>query len=70
MPRTITYKEYGYEITEFLDASGNIKATVKVIISETEDTIPKIIEPTIEEQILAETHYQTALIEMNMLGGV
>lgn len=25
---------------------------------------------SIEEQILAETHYQTALLEMNMMGGL
>lgn len=31
---------------------------------------PVAVKATIEEQILAETQYQTALIEMNMLGGV
>lgn len=35
-----------------------------------EGTIPETPQPTIEEQILTENQYQTALLEMNMIGGI
>ncbi|WP_025785677.1 hypothetical protein [Sporosarcina sp. D27] len=31
---------------------------------------PAVSAPTIEEQILTENQYQTALLEMNMIGGM
>lgn len=56
------YEEDGYLITEY--ENGTI---TKRAISVESDGDPIIPEPTIEEQILFETQYQTLLLEMGMI---
>ena len=58
------YENNGYLITEYPNG-----AIVKQLISNTEPT-PDEPQPTIEEQILAENQYQTALLELSMMGGI
>lgn len=58
------YKQDGYLITEYPNG-----AVIKQLISNTEPT-PDEPQPTIEEQILAENQYQTALLELSMMGGI
>lgn len=61
------YEQNGFEITEYSKDGITISHTVKTpITSEIEPTEPKA---TIEEQIYAENLYQTAVLEMQMLGG-
>lgn len=68
-------------LNQFLDTEKNIQVTEytsdgKTVLHRVETPIPsqtiEIVDsqPTIGEQILAETQYQTALLEMNTLGGI
>lgn len=59
----------GYIIKEYTKDGKNISHIIKTII-QTEPVEPWEPEPTLEERILAETTYQTALLEMNTLGGM
>jgi hypothetical protein len=44
---------------------------IKQLVSEEPKSVPKRqTPPSVEQQILAETQYQTALMEMNMMGGM
>lgn len=68
----VVFREYiedGYQVTEYTRDGETVshKVTVPVQSEPIESIVP---EPTIEEQILAETNYQTALLEMNIMGGV
>ncbi len=64
-----TYDQDGYFITEYTNDGVNVAATIKHPMPTTEPR-PIVTMPSIEEQILAETQYQTALFEMNMMGGM
>ena len=61
------YIEDGIEVIEYTKNGTTESHVVKSLIAA---GIPIEEQPTVEEQILAETQYQTALIEMNMMGGI
>lgn len=63
--------EYGEYFDNFIECSSyyvdvNTKELTFLYKNDTTFTPPP---PTIEEQVLAELHYQTALLEMQTLGG-
>lgn len=60
-----TYTEGDMQITEYTKDGKTVSHVVKTLIPKEE---PKEL-PTIEEQILAEVMYQTALLEISMIGG-
>lgn len=62
------YVEGDYNVTEYSKDGKNVSHTIRTPIppNSTEDKFVS----TIEEQILAETQYQTALLEMNYMGGI
>lgn len=66
--------EDGFLIRNYTRDGINISHTVKQVISEEIEPVelpePTEPRPTIEQQILAENQYQTALLEMQMLGGM
>lgn len=62
------YEKDGFEITELTEDGKNVAFTEAhriIDIDEIESS-----QATIEEQILVENQYQTALLELQMLGGV
>ena len=62
------YTEDNFIVTEYTKDGETVSHIVKTPIpTEIEPTVPQA---SIEEQILAETQYQTALLEMNTLGGM
>lgn len=64
------YEENGYQITEYTKDGETVSHTVKVAISdEPTEPVSTMELPTIEEQILSETQYQTVLLELSALGG-
>lgn len=66
-----SYEENGWVITEFTKDGETISHTISHPISQRSDPMESPIpQTTIEEQILAETQYQTALMEMNTMGGI
>lgn len=61
------YEEDGIQIVEYTKDGVSVSHTVKTPIPQ---EIAEEPQTTIEEQILAENQYQTALLEMQMLGGM
>lgn len=59
------YEQDGYLITEYTRDGTTISHTVKTPIQTEPET-----QSTLEEQLYAENLYQTALLEMQMLGGL
>lgn len=62
------YEENGLLVTEYTKDGVTVTNVTKIAIP-TEPIEPDL-QATIEEQILAENQYQTALLEMQMLGGM
>ena len=62
------YEKENYKITEYTKDGINVSHIIKTPIPI--ETIDQEVETTIEEQILAENQYQTALLEIQMLGGM
>ena len=60
------YEQDNYQITEYTKDGTTVSHTVKMPI-QTEPMEPVEPQPSIEEQILVETQYQTVLLEMNSM---
>lgn len=62
------YEQDGNQVTEYTKDGETVSHVVKTPLpQEVESEEP---EPTIEEQILFETQYQTAVLEILSLGGM
>lgn len=66
------YNEGDYSVTEYTRDGVSVATTIREILQDESQSQPEIVEPqpTIEQQILAELQYNTALTEMKMLGGI
>lgn len=63
--------EGDFEIIEYTLDGKTVSHTAKKVITAIEEPeIPLDPQPSLEERILAETTYQTALLEMTTLGGL
>ena len=60
-----SYDKDGYNIIEYTNDNLNVFYIEKKIIQNIEIDENKELGPTIEEQILTETKYQTVLLEMS-----
>ncbi len=58
----------GYKIIKYTKNGTTVSHTVKKLIQEEIEPVEQ--QPTIEEQILFETQYQTAVLEILFLGGI
>lgn len=64
------YIEDGYSIIKYTIDGENAHSTVKVLISDLYPSDSEVLSPSITEQILFETQYQTAILEILSLGGM
>lgn len=62
------YKEGNYQVTEYTKDGETVSHVVKTLISRESEATES--QPTIRELILVENQYQTALLEIQMLGGI
>lgn len=62
------YVQDGYTITEYTRDGETISHTVKTAIPPEIEPVEE--QPTLEEQILFETKYQTLILETMQLGGI